>query len=85
MTCTLSPFTDSASWVQDGIIRSTCTPLFCTDSTYENYTIFSFASSHIDVTFDPVDSSIDGEWKCTYGTLESASFNVTAMNTTQSK
>ena len=85
LTCTLSSFTGTASWDQDGTVRSICTPTFCTVYTYGTYTTFTHGSNHIDVTFDPVDSSIDGVWKCTHSTLGSDSFNVTAMNKTQSK
>ena len=80
---TLFPFTGTASWAQDGTVRTTCT--FCTDDRYGNCTTFSYGSNYIDVTFDPVDSSIYGVWKCIHLTLGSDSFNVTAMNVTQSK
>lgn len=85
LKCTISPFTDTMTWNQDENVRSTCTTSFCTDYNYGNYTTFSFGSNYSDVTFNPVHSSIDGEWKCTHLTLGSASFNVTAMNETQSK
>ena len=85
LTCTLSSFSGIASWNQNGNIRSTCSPTFCTVYTYGTYTTFTHGSNHINVTFDPVDSSIDGVWKCTHSILGSASFTVTAMNETQSK
>jgi hypothetical protein len=85
LTCTLSSFTGTASWNQDGTVRSTCTPTFCTVYTYGTYTTFSNGSNYINVTFDPVDSSIDGVWECTHSLLGSDSFNVTAINKTQSK
>ena len=84
LTCTLSLFTGSASWNQDGTLRSTCRTTLCTVETYGAYTTFTHGSNHINVTFDPVDSSIDGVWKCTHSTLGSASFTVMAMNETQS-
>jgi hypothetical protein len=85
LTCTLSQFTGTASWWQDGIIRTTCITTLCTVDNYGIYTTFSSGSNHINVTFDPVDSSIDGTWTCKHLTLGSASINVTAMNETLSK
>jgi hypothetical protein len=73
------------TWAQDEDIRTICTTTFCTIISYGNYTTFSFATTHINVTFERVDSSMDGVWKCEDGTLGSARFNVTAMNETQSK
>ena len=85
LTCTISPFVGTVTWAQDGVIRTICAATLCTIPSYGNYTTFSFASTHINVTFEPVDSSIDGEWRCTHATLGNASFTVTAMNETQSK
>jgi hypothetical protein len=85
LTCTISPFTGTVTWAQDGAIRTICTKSLCNIYTYGNYITFSFASSHINVTFDPVHSSIDGLWECTHSTLGSANFTVTAMNEIQSK
>jgi hypothetical protein len=85
LTCTLSPFTGTASWAQDGIVRTTCITTFCTNNNYGIYTTFSSGNNHINVTFDPVDSSIDGTWTCTHLTLGSDSINVTAVNETLSK
>ena len=39
----------------------------------------------MNVTFDPVDSSIDGLWKCKHATLGSDNVTVTAMNAPGSK
>ena len=81
----MSPFTSFASWAQNGNVRTTCTSSFCTFETYENYTTFTYGNDHINVTFDPVDSSIDGLWQCTHTTLGSANITVTAMEKTVSK
>ena len=81
----MSPFNSFASWAQDGTVRTTCTSTFCTFHTYENYTAFIYGNDHINVIFDPVDSSIDGLWKCTHTTLGSANITVTAMNKTEGK
>ena len=83
LQCTLSPFTGTTSWAKDGIVRTTCTRTVCTDNSYGNYTTFSIGSNYVNVTFDPVHSSINGVWKCTHLTLGSARFNVNAMNETQ--
>ena len=87
LTCTLSlsSFAGAASWYQDDTFLSTCTSTSCTVYTYGTYTTFTNDNNHINVTFDPVDSSIDGVWECTHALLGSDSFNVTAMNKTQSK
>ena len=79
LKCVISPFSGTVTWAKDGAILTVCTPTLCTVSSYGNYTIFSFASTHINVTFYPVDSSIDGVWECTHSTLGSDGFNVTAM------
>ena len=85
LTCAISSFTGAASWTQNGIVRTLCTSSFCTVHTYGNYTTFISGSDHINVTFDPVDSSIDGWWTCTHATLGSDTVTVTAMNETISK
>jgi hypothetical protein len=84
LTCTLSPFNGTASWLQDGAVHTICASSFCTISRYGNFT-FSFASNHIDVTFEHVDSSINGVWECTHSELGSANVTLTAMNETLSK
>jgi hypothetical protein len=83
LMCTLSPFTGTASWAQNGIVRTTCTTTFCTDFIYGNYTTFLCGNNYIDVTFDPVDSSINGVWECTHLMLGSDSVNIAAMNETR--
>ena len=85
LKCTQSPCTGTTSWAQDGIVRTTCTTTFCTDYSYGNYTTFQYGRNYIDVTFDPVDSSINGAWKCTHLKLGSVNFTVTAMNENPSK
>jgi hypothetical protein len=85
LTCAISPFTGAAFWTQDGTVRTICTASLCTIYTYGNYTTFISGSDHINVTFDPVDSSIDGLWTCIHATLGSDTVTVTAMNETISK
>ena len=85
LTCTISPFNSPTTWSQDGVIRTTCTSSVCTDYNYGNYTTFSYGSNYIDVTFDPVHSSIDGVWQCTHATFGNDNVDVTAMNETLSK
>jgi hypothetical protein len=85
LTCAISPFTGTVSWKQDGTVRTICTSTFCSHYTHGSYTTFTYGSNHINVTFDPVDSSIDGLWKCTHTTLGCYGVTVTAMNETISK
>lgn len=85
LTCAISPFTGTASWAQDGTVRTTCTSLFCTHYTHGSYTTFTCGSNHINVTFDPVDSSVDGLWTCINAILGSDAVTVTAMNETISR
>lgn len=84
LECTLFPFTGTASWAQDGIVRTTCATTLCTDYSYGNYTTLLYDSDYINVTFDPVNSSIKVVWKCTHLTHGRDSFNATTMNETQS-
>lgn len=76
LKCTISDFSKTASWWKDETPITTCTKAVCFPEKYENVTTFSHGNNYIEVTFDTVDSSIFGEWKCTH-LSGSKSFNVT--------